>query len=84
METTSEIDEKIAKQAVFAAKKVAPKFSRGSDSWRECVGHVFLTCRTRLEKKTDFKAGFDSWLIATCFGEAKKYFRIERSSTLSK
>ena len=84
MEKTNEMNEMIAGRAVFAAKKIAPRFLRGSESWRECVGHVVLTCMTRLEKKTVFNTGFDSWLIATCFGEAKKYFRIERNSSLSK
>ena len=83
MQIGREIMEQIANKAIDASKRVAPKFDRRVDAWRECVGHVVANCIIRFPRRDQAK-NFDIWLKATCFGEARKYYRIERRDGLAK
>lgn len=67
--------------AIRAAKSVAPRFEKGREAWRNCVGHIMVTLLER-HKKLKSCEDLERWVRATSYGEAKKYYRIEHRDRL--
>lgn len=83
MRLTKRIRDAVLRETKRAARHVAGRYERcDKDAWMKSWGFIYLNVTGRIEGRSELPGHFDLWLPRTAFGEAHKYYREERSSSL--
>ena len=67
-----------------AARRVAGQYERrNTDAWMQSWGFIYLNVANRIGAMTELPEHFEFWLRCSALGEARKYYRTDRNSSLA-